>query len=45
MSLEMNGVEPHLAANLIARTKAEGQLSLGKTFADTGKGYIYVMKS
>lgn len=45
MSLEMNGVDPQLATSLINRTKNEGQLQLGQTFADSGKGYIYCMKS
>ena len=46
MSLEMNGVEKGLAERLVQRTKEEGgELRLGNTFADLGKGYIYVIKS
>ncbi len=41
----MNGVEATLAANLINRTKQEGLLTIGKTFADNAKSYIYTIKS
>jgi len=44
MSLEMNGVEANLAASLINRTKQEGLLKIGKTFADNSKSYIYTIK-
>ena len=40
----MNGVEANLAASLISRTKQEGLLKIGKTFADNSKGYIYTIK-
>jgi hypothetical protein len=45
MSLEMNGVDANLATSLINRTKQEGLLKIGKTFADNAKGYIYTIKS
>ena len=45
MSLELNGVDPQMAAALVQRTKVEGPLSLTQTFADTGKGYIYTIRS
>ena len=45
MSLEMNGIEPTLAADLVARTKHYGLLKIGSSFADNGKSYIYTVKS
>lgn len=45
MSLEMNGIEPALAADLVARTKHYGLLKIGSSFADNGKSYIYTVKS
>jgi hypothetical protein len=45
MSLEMNGVDANLATSLINRTKQDGLLKIGKTFADNAKGFIYTIKS
>eukprot|EP00347_Sterkiella_histriomuscorum_P019283 403342237 len=45
MSLEVNGVDSALAQSLLQKTKKEGLLTIGKTFVDQSKSYIYVMKS
>ena len=45
MSLEMNGIESSLAADLVHRTKQYGLLKIGTSFADNGKSYIYTVKS
>lgn len=44
LTLKVNGVDEVLAKKLIERTKNEGLIVIGKTFADTSKGYIYVVK-